>query len=122
MEEGNNANNTNNTNMSNNSTPLNPAEAAAQALTAASAQRMEPVQADPLVLAAESVEMLQAAVTVAERGGNGFRQEENGSFQPEQPQRCRDRRRCDAQPSGRSEGHSDRCVQEYHGGRAVKSV
>ncbi len=28
---------------------------------------MEPVQADPLVLAAESVEMLQAAVTVAER-------------------------------------------------------
>ena len=78
MEEGNNANNTNNANMSNNSTPLNPAEAAAQ--------RMEPVQADPLVLAAESVEMLQAAVTVAERA-EMVPAGRNGSFQPEQPQR-----------------------------------
>ena len=82
MEEGNNANNTNNANMSSNSTPLNPAEAAAPHLT----QRMEPVQADPLVLAAESVEMLQAAVTVAERVEMVLAGR-NGSFQPEQPQR-----------------------------------
>ena len=72
MEERNNANNTNNANMSSNSTPLNPAEAAAQA--------------DPLVLAAESVEMLQAAVTVAERAEMVLAGR-NGSFQPEQPQR-----------------------------------
>ena len=49
-------------------------------------QRMEPVQADLLVLAAESVEMLQAAVTVAERVEMVLAGR-NGSFQPEQPQR-----------------------------------
>ena len=86
MEEGNNANNTNNANMSSNSTPLNPAEAAAQGLRPHLTQRMEPVQADPLVLAAESVEMLQAAVTVAERVEMVLAGR-NGSFQPEQPQR-----------------------------------
>ena len=44
------------------------------------------MQADPLVLAAESVEMLQAAVTVAERA-EMVPAGRNGSFQPEQPQR-----------------------------------
>ena len=41
---------------------------------------------DPMVLAAESVEMLQAAVTVAERAEMVLAGR-NGSFQPEQPQR-----------------------------------
>ena len=86
MEEGNNANNTNNANMSSNSTPLNPAEAAAQALTAASDTADGTSAGDPLVLAAESVEMLQAAVTVAERVERVLAGR-NGSFQPEQPQR-----------------------------------
>ena len=44
------------------------------------------MQADLLVLAAESVEMLQAAVTVAERA-EMVPAGRNGSFQPEQPQR-----------------------------------
>ena len=44
------------------------------------------MQADPLVQAAESVEMLQAAVTVAERAEMVLAGR-NGSFQPEQPQR-----------------------------------
>lgn len=84
MEEGNNANNTNNANMSSNSAPLNPAEAQAQALTAASDTADGTSQAGPLVLAAESVEMLQAAVTVAERVEMVLAGR-NGSFQPEQP-------------------------------------
>ena len=106
--------------MSNNSTPLNPAEAAAQALTAAS-DTADGTSAGGSAGAGGGIGGNAAGGSDGGRtGGNGSGRKKwlisagaaaavavvgGGVMLSHQ---------------GRPEGHSDRCVQEHHGGRAVK--